>query len=101
MSFSDFSCLENPFSKTCPFSRSLSMVSDEPLATFKTGSNLVRAMDVAPEDLDSTRNSLTTRLQKNWEPNRVDRQLELKINTRYLVLSCGNYLSNKNKSFAL
>jgi len=57
------------------------MLADEPLTTFKTGSNLVRAIDAA-SDMDSTRNSISTRLQKNREPNRTDRQLELKTNTR-------------------
>ena len=57
------------------------MLADEPLTTFKTGSNLVRAID-ASSDMDSTRNSISTRLQKNREPNRSDRQLELKTNTR-------------------
>jgi hypothetical protein len=64
------------------------MLADEPLTSFKTGSNLVRAID-SSNDMDSTRNSISTRLQKNREPNRVDRQLELKTNTRSGVGSFG------------
>jgi hypothetical protein len=62
--------------------RAVSMLSDEPLSSFKTGSNLVRAIDVSA-DLDSTRNSISTRLQKNREPTRGDRKLELTTNTRH------------------
>ena len=58
------------------------MLADEPLTTYKTGSNLVRAIDASTTNLDSTRNSISTRLQKNREPNRSDRQLELKTNVR-------------------
>ena len=58
------------------------MLADEPLTTYKTGSNLVRAFDASTSNLDSTRNSISTRLQKNREPNRSDRQLELKTNVR-------------------
>ncbi len=58
------------------------MLADEPLTSFKTGSNLVRAIDTV--HADSTRNSISTRLQKNrdMESNRDDRQLELSTNTR-------------------
>ena len=66
------------------------MLADEPLTSFKTGSNLVRAIDVSDDDKDSTRNSISTRLQKNREPNRVDRQLDLKTNTRSGISSVGD-----------
>ena len=66
------------------------MLADEPLTSFKTGSNLVRAIDVSDDDMDSTRNSISTRLQKNREPNRVDRQLDLKTNTRSGISSVGD-----------
>ena len=66
------------------------MLADEPLTSFKTGSNLVRAIDAANDDMDNDRNSISTRLQKSREPSRVDRQLELKTNTRSGIASFGD-----------
>lgn len=74
------------------------MLADEPLKGYKTGSNLVRAIDAASnDDMDATRNSISTRLQKNREPNHNNRQIELQTNTRTGLGSSGSGDSTRKR----